>query len=354
MQTPTPSKFIASWLTLALALVSFCACEGDGARVALPGKVGAAGELVVVATPEVWEGPAGDTLQALMGQPYPVLPQYEPLMDVVHLEPELFDRFWKPHRNILVMEVADRVDTQEPSLSFFRNKYSRGQIYMVAKARTAEALAEVMLSRGNEMVSLLHAEEASRFADIVSLSPNEVVSREVLKKWGVQGLWPKDARLAKQTEDFWWVDRQLTRLKGGDNHDIQQGFFIHSEPYVNTDQLSLEHVLDRRDAVTRKHVQGPTKGSYMATERRFFPAYEELEFDGHFALEVRGLWKMENDFMGGPFYSLTVVDEAEGRLLTIEGYAYAPYFDKRPYIREVEGLVRRCDLVGKPAPAPNP
>ena len=354
MQTPTPSKFIASWLTLALALVSFCACEGDGARVALPGKVGAAGELVVVATPEVWEGPAGDTLQALMGQPYPVLPQYEPMMDVVHLEPELFDRFWKPHRNILVMEVADRVDTQEPSLSFFRNKYSRGQIYMVAKARTAEALAEVMLSRGNEMVSLLHAEEASRFADIVSLSPNEVVSREVLKKWGVQGLWPKDARLAKQTDDFWWVDRQLTRLKGGDNHDIQQGFFIHSEPYVTTDQLSLEHVLDRRDAVTRKHVQGPTKGSYMATERRFFPAYEELEFDGHFALEVRGLWKMENDFMGGPFYSLTVVDEAEGRLLTIEGYAYAPYFDKRPYIREVEGLVRRCALVGKPAPAPNP
>ena len=251
-----------------------------------------------------------------------------------------------------MLEVADRVDTQEPSLTFYRNKYSRGQIYMVAKARTAEALAEVLLSRGGEMVSLLHAEEASRFADIVALSPNEVVARDVLNKWGIQGLWPKDARLAKQTEDFWWVDRQLTRLKGGDNHDIQQGFFIHSEPYVSTDQLSLEHVLDRRDAVTRKHVQGPTQGSYMATERRFFPAYEEMQFDGHFALEVRGLWKMENDFMGGPFYSLTIVDEGEGRLLTIEGYAYAPYFDKRPYIREVEGLVRRSALVGIPKPAP--
>ena len=352
MQIPTPSKFFSAWHFLALALVSLSACEGDGARVALPGKVGAAGGLVVVATPEVWAGPAGDTIQALMGQPYPVLPQYEPLMDVVYLEPALFDRFWKPHRNILVLEVADRVDTQKPSLTFYRNKYSRGQIYMVAKARTAEALAEVLLSRGGEMVSLLHAEEASRFADIVALSTNEVVARDVLNKWGIQGLWPKDARLAKQTDDFWWVDRQLTRLKGGDNHDIQQGFFIHSEPYVSTDQLSLEHVLDRRDEVTRKHVQGPTPGSYMATERRFFPAYEEMQFDGHFALEVRGLWKMENDFMGGPFYSLTIVDEAEGRLLTIEGYAYAPYFDKRPYIREVEGLVRRSALVGIPKPAP--
>lgn len=352
MQTPTPSEFFSRWFALAGLCVLLSSCQGDGARVALPGKVGAAGELLVVATPEVWKGPAGDTLQALMSRPYPVLPQYEPLMDVIHLEPDLFDRFWKPHRNILVLELADRVDTQEPSLTFYRNKYSRGQIYMVAKARTAESLTEVLLSRGGEMVSLLHAEEALRFADIVALSPNEVVAREVFNKWGIQGLWPKDARLAKRTEDFWWIDRQLTRLKGGDNHDIQQGFFIHSEPYVSTDQLSLEHVLNRRDAVTRKNVQGPSKGSYMATERRLFPAYEEMEFDGHFALEVRGLWKMENDFMGGPFYSLTVVDEAKARLVTFEGYAYAPYFDKRPYIREVEGLVRRSALVGIPPPAP--
>jgi hypothetical protein len=338
-----------AFLLLALGAAT-TSCEGDGARVALPGKVGAAGELVVVAPVEVWESAAGDTVQSMLGQPYPVLPQYEPLMDVVHLEPELFDRFWKPHRNILVLEVADRVDTQEPSFTFFRNKYSRGQIYLVAKARNAQALADILGSRGGEMISLLHAEEASRFADIVALSPNEVIAREVLEEWSVQGLWPKDARLAKQEEGFWWIDRQLTRLKGGDNHDIQQGFFIHSEPYTSPDQLRLDHVLDRRDELTKRHVQGPTKGSYMATERRFFPAYEEMEFDGHFALEVRGLWKMENDFMGGPFYSLTVVDEDRGRLLTLEGYAYAPYFDKRPYIREVEGVVRRATLVDAPKP----
>ena len=350
MPTPTPFDRLLTALLAGLMLLGTTSCEGDGARVALPGKVGAAGELVVVAEPGIWAGVAGDTLQTIMAQPYPVLPQYEPMMDVVHLEPEMFDRFWKPHRNILVLEVADRVDTQTPSLTFFRNKYSRGQVYMVAKARTEDELAEVVASRGREMLSLLHAEEASRFADIVALSPNEVLAREVQAQWGIQAVWPKDARLAKRTDEFWWIDRQLTRLKGGDNHDIQQGFFIHSEPYVSSDQLSLEHVLRRRDAVTRKHVPGPTAGSFMATERRFIPAYEELEFDGHFALEVRGLWKMENDFMGGPFYSLTVVDDARGRLITIEGYAYAPYFDKRPYIREVEGLVRRSVLLDTPEP----
>lgn len=358
MQTPTKCKPWAQVpkqvFCMVLVGLGLWSCAGDGARVALPGKVGATGELVVVASVDVWNGPAGDTVRSAADQPYPVLPQYEPLMDVLHLEPELFDRFWKPHRNILMLEVADRVDTQTPSFAFYRNKYSRGQIYMVAKARTAEALAEVLASRSGEMMSLLHAEEAQRFADIVALSPNEVLSREVAQKWAIQGLYPKDARKAKEMQEFWWMDRQLTRFKGGDNHDIQQGFFIHSEPYTSPDQLSLEHVLNRRDALTKRYVPGPTPGSYMATERKYFPSYEESEFKGNFALEVRGLWKMENDFMGGPFYSLTVVDESRGRLLTMEGYAYAPYFDKRPYIRELEGVIKQSTLLPVKGAVPGP
>ena len=330
---------------LLAALIALGSCAGDGARVALPGKVGAAGELVVVADLSVWQSAAGDTIQSVFSQPYPVLPQYEPLMDVVHLEPALFDRFWKPHRNILMLEVADRVDTQKPTLTFFRNKYSRGQIYMVAKAKNTADLAAVLKTRSSEMISMLHEAEASRFADIVALAPHEVLARQVLEHWNIQGLWPKDAQLVKQSDAFWWIERQLTRLKGGDNHDIQQGFFIHKEPYISQDQLGLEAVLDRRDALTRAHVPGPTKGSFMSTERRFFPSYEERVVDGHFALEVRGLWKMENDFMGGPFYSLTLVDESRGELITMEGYAYAPYFDKRPYIQEVEGLIQRAALL---------
>jgi len=37
---------------------------------------------------------------------------------------------------------------------------------------------------------------------------------------------------------------------------------------------------------------------------------------------------------------LTFYDEPNARLITVEGYAYAPYFDKRPYMREIEGIVK--------------
>ena len=105
-----------------------------------------------------------------------------------------------------------------------------------------------------------------------------------------------------------------------------------------------------------KQVPGPTSGSFMTTEMRYFPTYEEVDFKGAFASELRGLWRMENDYMGGPFFSLTVPDLARKRLVTVEGYAYAPFFDKRDYIREVEAMVKSLVLLpeGAAQSADNP
>jgi hypothetical protein len=75
-------------------------------------------------------------------------------------------------------------------------------------------------------------------------------------------------------------------------------------------------------------------------------------FNGGFASELRGLWRIEGDYMGGPFYSLTAYDERSGELVTVEGYAYAPFFDKREYMREVEAIVRSLVWYEAPTPAP--
>jgi hypothetical protein len=137
---------------------------------------------------------------------------------------------------------------------------------------------------------------------------------------------PRDARWAKKNNEMGWIDRQLTRMKGGDNHDVQQGFVIYREPYTSDQQFSMQARLAKRNSVMREHLPGPTKGSYMTTEMRYVPSYEEVVFNGQFASELRGLWRIENNYMGGPFYSLTVLDERSGELVTVEGYTYAPYF----------------------------
>lgn len=335
---------LCSVATVLLLLFNACGSQ-EGARMPLPGKVGASGELIVVTDKSAWEGELGDTLRSIFGVPYAVLPQYEPEFDLVFLPRDEFDRFWKPHRNIIDIDLSDRIDTQEPSVEIYRDRFASGQIFIAAKSRSASELAQRFHERRSDLLSVLHREEVNRFGALIALSTNEALSRDLIERHGVGLTLPRDMQLAQETEGFIWLDRQMTRMKGGENHDVQQGLFIYFEPYTSDTLLSMNARLRARNSQLLRNVEGPTPGSYMTTELRYHPTYEEVAFHGEFASELRGLWRLENDFMGGPFMSLTTYDPSRGRLVTVEGYAYAPYFDKREYMREIESVVKSLVLV---------
>ncbi|MAO46725.1 MAG: hypothetical protein CL823_06195 [Crocinitomicaceae bacterium] len=326
----------------------------EGARAPLPGTVGPMGEVLVVCELPVWNGQAGDSLRVALQKPYPVLPQmhletYEPMFDLVHKTPPEFNKFWKPHRNIVFLEIADTEKTRTPSLEIYKQRYAMGQAYIEGKARTSQELAVLISERAHEMESYIHKREVERSAGISGLTTDEVIERNLLEITGVSMSVPRGFQQVMISEEFSWLDRQQTRFKGSDNHDVQQALFIHSESYTGPEQFSLEYLLNRRDRLTKKFINGPTDGSYMAIERHMIPTYEEIAFNGEIAAEVKGLWRMENDFMGGPFYSLTMYDKENARLVTVEGYTYAPYFDKRAYMREIEGIVKTAVLLNNKA-----
>ena len=129
-------------------------------------------------------------------------------------------------------------------------------------------------------------------------------------------------------------------MKGGRNHDVQMGIVVHRSPYRGPEDFSMERMLARRDSLFQARVSSPNEDSYMTTEYRLPPLYEEVSFRGGFAATMRGLWRMEGDFMGGPWTSIAWVDAARGQLVTVDGYVYAPYFGKREYLRELEATVR--------------
>ena len=62
-------------------------------------------------------------------------------------------------------------------------------------------------------------------------------------------------------------------------------------------------------------------------------------------METRGLWKMENDFMGGPFVNYTIWDEDGNRTVVVDGFVYAPGKDKRNYVMELEAIIQSLRFV---------
>ena len=50
------------------------------------------------------------------------------------------------------------------------------------------------------------------------------------------------------------------------------------------------------------------------------------------------MWNMENAFMGGPFVQYAFVDKTEEKLICVDGYVFAPKFEKREFLRELEAI----------------
>ena len=82
----------------------------------------------------------------------------------------------------------------------------------------------------------------------------------------------------------------------------------------------------------------------MATERRIAPTVKTLRVGGRTIVEMRGLWQMEGDIMGGPFVSHTIVDTLRGVTLTAEAFVYAPGEQKRNIIKRLEAALYTLSL----------
>ncbi|MBR6246610.1 MAG: DUF4837 family protein, partial [Bacteroidales bacterium] len=55
--------------------------------------------------------------------------------------------------------------------------------------------------------------------------------------------------------------------------------------------------------------------------------------------QTRGFWEVHNDFMGGPFVSHSFYGPDAKEIIVVEAWVYAPRFDKRQYLRQVESVI---------------
>ena len=81
--------------------------------------------------------------------------------------------------------------------------------------------------------------------------------------------------------------------------------------------VSVDEIIAHRDSIGKNYFEGTYEGSYMTTEMLIPPSIANTEISGMYALETRGLWRMEGDFMGGPFLSYSIYDEKNDRILPL-------------------------------------
>lgn len=321
-----------------LSLLSSCDALNKLSDAKRNSSQGAPYEVVAVCTQPQWEGPLGDTLRTLLRQPDPYLNATEPLFSLFQVTPRNLTKIVRDHRNLIQVEIDPSFT--EPKVDVQYDVTSSPQIVLQMKAASETALAGYLSENSESLLQLLEKAERDRSIAYAKSYNEKFIGEQIEKTFGVRMSVPKGYTLAKQTDDFIWVRYEYP--------SASKGFMLYSTPYRGKMSLSEGELLASRLKFAAE-IPGPSDGSYMTTSPVFPPQYRLVKIGDRIWAELRGFWDVENDFMGGPFVSYSTLDEATGRVLTLDGYIYSPKLDKRNFMRDVEHLVYLIDF---PAPEP--
>jgi len=323
-------------LVMAFGMVS---CKEKKREDLIPPTTGKPGEVVLVMDDDLYKGAAGDSIFGLLSQHELALPQTgfegaEPMFNVVQVPKEAFTNIFRSHRNIIIVEVGSAEPKKRMKVE--RSYWSKNQLLIRLGAPDRNALIELVDENRDAIIQTLRNAEIDRQVMLNRQFENLELANSIMRKHQIQVSFPKEFKPRVDTGQFIWVQH--------DPQDMIQGVLIWIKPYTDEKQLDFELLIRDIDETMKPRVPGSSPGSHMAIEFDA-PYYSQvLTVNDNYVREIKGLWEMTGDWMGGPFISWTFVDEARSRLITAFGFVYAPKYNKRNHIRKVESILKTIDF----------
>lgn len=318
---------------------SFFTLVGCGTveRPTRPSATGRAGELLIVSDRALWEGAEGEIIRSTFQQLEPMFLQPEPMFDLVHIDQKNFTSLFETHRHIFFAEIGPQFDPA--SLEIQRDVWAYPQMVIRARAPNDSVFARLMERNQEAFIDKYLGMERERLINAYRRMANHAARSAVYNKFGIQMQIPEGYFVAVEADDFIWLRRTGTR------EDLDMGVLIAALPYKDPAiDFNHETIAARRDSLTKKFIPGQFAGSFMTTYPELTPQFREINFNGRYAIEARSLWRVEGDYMGGPFVNYTVVDETRNRLFIFDGFVYAPGFNKRDYLRQVKAVIYSAEF----------
>ncbi len=315
------------FITVLLAWFVFQSCSDE--PVLHQNITGKANEVAIIVSNESWNGKPGEILRATLAQQHIALPQSEPIFDLINVPHQGFKKIFKSTRNIIQTSISSNTET--PGVFFKDDVWAYPQAVVEINAKNAAQFEELFNENSGKIMSYFLSAEQKRLTMNYQKYYDKLVFNALNDSFGVTMTVPPGFRIARRKNDFLWVRYETP--------DISQGIILYTFPYISDSTFTENYLVAKNDSVLEINVPGPIDGSYMAVEKQIDQVLKTVEHNKNYAVEMRGLWRLENDFMGGPYISLAELDASNQRVVVAFGYVYAPSKDKRNLLQQVEAMV---------------
>jgi len=331
----------------------------------LPKANGKPGQIIVVMDSAQWKGNIGKKMRATFQEQVPYLPREESMFNLSHVDPTDFQSILKKQKNIIfVTDLSNnskgnrRLKTyftkeslkmieENPSLFMYSKKdeFAKGQEVLHLFGESENMLIENLSNNQEKLLKHFKDIEERRFyQSLYAAKVEKGISKHINEKLGCVLKVPFGFEIALEDDDFVWL-RNFTP-------DVDKSIFISWVDYTSEALFSLDSLLNLRTEVSKPYIlyKPEDKESYLLTETENFSVFRnEINFKGNYAIELRGLWRTNKYYMGGPFHSYAMVDESSNRLYYIEAFLYSPGKLQRDHMRALDTILKTFKVSEKPA-----
>ena len=263
------------------------------------------------------------------------LPQNEPMFRVSRITPERFGPIYQKQRNIIMFNVSDTAARSR--LLVEKNKWARPQICITVFSSGPDSLVSAFSIVRDRLEEYLMQGEMARFQRAQRAQQDVHLNKLLQRTCACSMVFPEGFIYAVRRPDFCWL-RKETKYWG-------QHVMVYTEPYRSEEQFEPSYIAALRDRHTRQYVMGSADSSRAMIDDRYYPvSYKSCFFpNSPYSVEARGLWGLfghPGDLMGGPFVSYTLLDTVYNRVVTLDGFLYAPSDPKRDLLRQLEAILK--------------
>lgn len=295
---------------------------------------GAVNEVVVVMEDNLWNTAPGDSVRKILAAPVAEISAAEPTFDLSQYSPKNFGYKAKKNRNIIQFSADE-------SYQFLHEKslHASPQNLFFIRESNPDDMVKLFISQADSIIKTIKQTELNEQQLFIAKHPLQSV--DSIKKWFAMTIKVPNTYEIKENRknEVVWFQKDFP---SGDVNLLIYEVAI-PDQHLNIEQ-NIDEILEMRDVIIEQYVYGNQPDSYIYTDYNFVPVVYNRQQKNLPAIEIRGKWAMENDFMTGPFISLVIKDDYYGRYLFLDGFVNNSFQSKRNPLIELEAIMKSINF----------
>ena len=107
----------------------------------------------------------------------------------------------------------------------------------------------------------------------------------------------------------------------------------------------IENIVLEKNKIAKDKISSSAQGSYLQIEDRTPIYIDSVISPNQKNITIKGLWRMEGDFMGGSFMSGLIYNPTTMKRFLISLYLYAPGENKANYLLDLEAILKSVKYI---------